>query len=121
MVYLAFTIAASANFPVLFLSIFWKGLTTRGAFIGGFVGLITAVVLVVIGPTVWEEVLGNPKGSAPFQYKYPAIFSMAVAFVTIWFFSITDSSARAKQDRDAFDAQDVRCQTGIGAEGASSH
>lgn len=121
MVYLAFTIAASANFPVLFLSIFWKGLTTRGAFIGGFVGLITAVVLVVIGPTVWEEVLGNPKGSAPFQYKYPAIFSMTVAFVTIWFFSITDSSARAKQDRDAFDAQDVRCQTGIGAEGASSH
>lgn len=121
MVYLAFTIAASANFPVLFLSIFWKGLTTRGAFIGGFVGLITAVVLVVIGPTVWEEVLGYPKGSAPFQYKYPAIFSMTVAFVTIWFFSITDSSARAKQDRDAFDAQDVRCQTGIGAEGASSH
>jgi cation/acetate symporter len=121
MVYLAFTIAASANFPVLFLSIYWKGLTTRGAFIGGFIGLITAVVLVVIGPTVWEEVLMNPKGSALFQFKYPALFSMIAAFVSIWFFSITDSSARAKQDRDNFDAQNVRCQTGIGAEGASSH
>ena len=39
MVGLAFAVAASANFPVLLLSIMWKGLTTRGAVIGGFVGL----------------------------------------------------------------------------------
>jgi cation/acetate symporter len=57
MVGLAFSIAASANFPVLFLSMFWKGLTTRGAVIGGFIGLVTAVVLIVLGPAVWVDVM----------------------------------------------------------------
>ncbi len=119
MVGLAFAVAASANFPVLILSIFWKGLTTRGAVIGGFLGLLTAAVLVILGPTVWVDVLKNP---APlFPYKYPALFSMAAAFIGTWFFSITDNSARAQQDRAAFAAQDVRCQTGIGAEGAVVH
>ena len=50
MVGLAFAVAASANFPVLLLSMLWKGLTTRGAFIGGFVGLICAVVLTDLQP-----------------------------------------------------------------------
>jgi len=119
MVYLAFTVAASANFPILFLSIFWKKLTTRGAFIGGFIGLITAVVLMVLGPTVMVDTLKYPE--AIFPYKYPALFSMIAGFVSIWFFSITDNSERAKQDRAAYDAQNIRCQTGIGAEGAVSH
>ncbi|MDR1889856.1 MAG: cation acetate symporter, partial [Zoogloeaceae bacterium] len=42
MVSLVFAIAASSCFPVLFLSIFWKNCTTRGAVIGGFVGLGSA-------------------------------------------------------------------------------
>jgi len=119
MVGLAFAIAASANFPILFLSIFWSKLTTRGAFLGGLLGLVTAVTLVVLGPIVWKDILGNAE--AIFPYKYPALFSVTIAFVGIWFFSITDNSERAKKDRAAFDAQDVRCQTGIGAEGAVSH
>ena len=65
MVGFAFAIAASCNFPVLVTSTFWKGLTTRGALIGGFLGLISAVVGVVLSPAVWEATLGNPKGSAP--------------------------------------------------------
>ncbi len=119
MVGLAFAIAASANFPVLFLSMFWSKLTTRGAFLGGMLGLLTAIILVILGPIVWVQVMGNE--SAIFPYKYPALFSVTTAFVGIWFFSITDNSERAKQDRAAFAAQDMRCQTGIGAEGASSH
>jgi cation/acetate symporter len=75
----------------------------------------------IIGPTIWEETLGFPKGSALIQYKYPTIFSMTLGFVAIWFFSITDKSARAQVDKDAFEAQNIRCQTGIGAEGAVSH
>ncbi len=121
MVGLAFCIAASCNFPVLLLSIYWRGLTTRGAFIGGFLGLISAVVMVVLSPAVWEVTLGNPKGSAPFPYENPALFSMAIAFIGIWLFSVTDRGKRAAEDRGGFDAQYVRCQTGIGATKASAH
>ncbi len=116
---LAFAIAASANFPVLFLSMFWKNLTTRGAVLGGSLGLATAILLVIIGPIVWVAILGNAE--AIFPYKYPALFSVTVAFISIWFFSITDKSEGAKAEREAFEAQDIRSQTGIGAEGASEH
>jgi len=121
MVSLAFAIAASANFPVLFMSVLWKDCTTRGAVIGGFLGLISSVALTVVSPSVWEATLGNPKGSALFPYTSPALFSMTIAFVGIWLFSILDSSARAKTDRAGFLAQQVRSETGIGASGASGH
>ena len=121
MVGLAFAIAASCNFPVLVMSIFWKGLTTRGALIGGFLGLISAVVGVIFSPAVWEVTLGFAKGSAPVRLDNPALFSMALAFIGIWLFSILDRSARAEVDRDGFDAQFVRSQTGIGAAGATAH
>ena len=119
MVGLAFAIAASANFPVLFLSMYWKNLTTRGAFIGGFLGLLTAIVLVITGPIVWVGILGND--TALFPYKYPALFSVSVAFFGIWFFSITDRSENAKLEREKFDYQYIRSQTGVGAHGASEH
>jgi cation/acetate symporter len=121
MVGLAFCIAASCNFPVLLLSMFWKGLTTRGALIGGLLGLASAVIMVILSPAVWEQTMGNAKGSAPFPYENPALFSMTIAFVGIWLISVIDNSARAQLDRDGFDAQFVRCQTGIGASGASAH
>ena len=119
MVGLAFAIAASANFPILLLSIYWRKLTTRGAVIGGSLGLATAVLLVITGPIVWVQILGNEE--ALFPYKYPALFSVTVAFIAIWFFSVTDSSEDAKAEIKAFEAQDVRCQTGIGADGAVDH
>jgi cation/acetate symporter len=119
MVGLAFAIAASANFPILFLSIYWSKLTTRGAFIGGFMGLITAVVLVILSPTVWVEIIGNAK--AIFPYKHPALFSISVAFIGIWFFSITDKSEGAKKEIEAYESQNVRAETGIGADGAVAH
>ena len=121
MVGLAFSIAASANFPALILSILWKGCTTRGAVFGGFLGLISSVGLTVVSPSVWEATLGNPAGSALFPYSSPALFSMTIGFVGVWLFSITDSSARAAKDRAAFPAQQVRSETGLGASGASGH
>ncbi|CAL93595.1 cation acetate symporter [Azoarcus olearius] len=121
MVSLAFAIAASANFPVLFMSVLWKDCTTRGACWGGFLGLITAVGLTVVSPSVWEATLGNPKGSALFPYTSPALFSMAAGFLGIWLFSILDNSARAKEDRAGYLAQSVRSETGIGAAAASAH
>ncbi|WP_419774033.1 cation acetate symporter [Halarcobacter sp.] len=119
MVGLAFAIAASANFPILFLSIYWRKLTTRGAFLGGIVGLATAVILVVIGPIVWVDILGNKE--ALFPYKHPALFSVSAAFLAIWFFSVTDKSQRAKDEEKAFEAQNIRAQTGFGAAGAVDH
>jgi cation/acetate symporter len=121
MVSLAFAIAASANFPVLFMSVLWKDCTTRGAVIGGFLGLISSVGLTVLSPSVWEVTFGNPPGSALFPYASPALFSMTIAFAGIWLFSILDSSQRAGVDRAGFLAQQVRSETGIGAEGASGH
>lgn len=121
MVSLAFAVAASANFPVLFLAVLWKDCTTRGAVIGGFLGLISSVALTVLSPSVWEAVLHNPAGSAPFPYASPALFSMSIAFVSIWFFSITDKSANAQRERAAYPAQQVRSETGLGAAKASSH
>ena len=119
MVGLAFAVAASCNFPVLLMSVFWKGMTTRGAFIGGFLGLFAAVGLVVTGPTVWVKILGNAAALQP--YDNVAIFSMPIAFIGIWIFSLLDNSARAAEDKAGFEAQYIRCQTGIGASGAASH
>ena len=119
MVGLAFCVAASANFPILLLSMYWRKLTTRGAVIGGSLGLFTAAILVLLGPTVWVDAFHFEK--AIFPYKYPAIFSVSVAFIGIWFFSITDKSAAATTEQNAFDAQFVRAQTGLGAEKASNH
>ncbi|CAN5308304.1 cation acetate symporter [soil metagenome] len=121
MVSLAFAIAASANFPVLLMSVLWKDCTTRGAVVGGFLGLASSVLLTLVSPAVWEVTLGNPKGSALFPYASPALFSMTIGFVGIWLFSILDRSPRAAQDRAGFVAQQVRSETGIGASGASGH
>ncbi|ALP41380.1 cation acetate symporter [Aeromonas schubertii] len=119
MVGLAFSIAASCNFPVLFLSMFWSRLTTRGAVYGGWLGLGSAVTLMVLGPTVWVKVLGHAQ--AIFPYEYPALFSMAIAFAGIWFFSVTDKSSNAAEEHAKFFPQFVRSQTGIGAAKAASH
>src|ERR1700722_11567213 len=121
MVGLAFAVAASANFPVLLLAMLWKNLTTRGAFIGGFVGLILAVVLTGLSPGIWEAVFGFPKGSAWFPYTSPAIFSMPAAFLVAWLVSITDKSKSAMMERAAYEAQYVRQQPGIGSEAAPTH
>ncbi|MCE1249195.1 MAG: cation acetate symporter [Comamonadaceae bacterium] len=119
MVALAFGVASCANFPVLLMSMYWKGLTTRGALVGGYTGLISSVLFVLFSKSVWVDVLGNP---APlFPYTQPALFAMPLAFLAIYVFSKLDQSARAARERDAFDDQYVRAQTGVGAASAAAH
>ncbi len=119
MVALAFGVASCANFPVLFMSMYWKGLTTRGALVGGYTGLISSVLFVVFSKSVWVDVLGNP---APlFPYTQPALFAMPLAFLAIYVFSKLDTSAQAQAERAAFDDQYVRAQTGVGAASAAAH
>ncbi|OAL77280.1 cation acetate symporter [Acinetobacter sp. SFB] len=120
MVGLAFSVAACANFPILVLSMFWKGLTTRGAVIGGVVGLGLAVLLIVLSKAVWVDTLGI--SDTPINpFNGPALFAMPLSFFCCWLFSVTDNSARAQAERKAFDAQYVRSMTGIGSSGASDH
>ena len=121
MVMLAFVIAASANFPVLFMSVLWKDCTTKGAVTGGFVGLALAIVLTVLSPAVWEAAMHHPAGSAWFRYDSAAIFSIPAAFITIWLVSLMDRSKRAAEDRAGYPAQEVRSETGIGSSSASGH
>ena len=119
MVALAFGVASCANFPVLLMSMYWKGLTTRGALVGGYTGLISSVLFVVFSKSVWVDVLGNP---APlFPYTQPALFAMPLAFLAIYVFSKLDTSAQAQAERAAVDDQYVRAQTGVGAASAAAH
>ena len=119
MVALAFGVASCANFPVLLMSMYWKGLTTRGALVGGYTGLSSSVLFVVFSKSVWVDVLGNP---APlFPYTQPALFAMPLAFLAIYVFSKLDTSAQAQAERAAFDDQYVRAQTGVGAASAAAH
>ncbi|CAI0956726.1 MAG: cation/acetate symporter ActP [Serratia proteamaculans] len=119
MVGLAFSIAASCNFPIIILSMYWSRLTTRGAMIGGWLGLLTAVILMILGPTIWVQILGHEKAIYP--YEYPALFSMLAAFIGTWLFSVTDSSLAGQQERERFRFQFVRSQTGLGISQGSSH
>jgi cation/acetate symporter len=103
MVSLAFAVACSSTFPLLLLAIYWRGLTTRGAVIGGSVGLFAALALTILGPPVWVKVLGF---AAPvFPIDPPTIVTMPLAFFACWLASVLDRSAQAASDRERFDMQ----------------
>ena len=104
-------IAASANFPVLVLAMYWSGLTTRGALAGGYSGMAIAVILVILGPNVWVEALGFERPIFP--YAYPTVFSMPAAFFITWWVSVTDRTARAAEEAAGFDEQLDRAQLGV--------
>lgn len=100
MVGLAFAVAASTNFPILFLTIFWKNLTTNGAFYGGLIGLITTISLVILGPTIWVDVFGFKE--AIFPLKYPAIFTVFISFFSIIIISLADNNVDKYQNSEKF-------------------
>jgi cation/acetate symporter len=79
MVGLAFAIAASANFPALVLSIFWRPFTTRGAQASMIVGTLAALVLIFLSPTIQVSVLGRE--SALFPLRNPGLVTIPLAFL----------------------------------------
>jgi cation/acetate symporter len=107
---LVLAIAASVNFPVLVLALFWSGLTTRGALWGGSAGLLVVIVLTVLSPSIWVNVLGHEEAIYP--YAYPTLFSMLVAFAVTIAVSLADRSRRAEADRAAYWPQLVQSELG---------
>jgi len=79
MVGLAFAISASANFPALLMSIYWKKFTTQGAVASMFTGLSLAIMLIVLSPTIWVYIFHHAQ--ALFPLKNPGLFSMAGSFL----------------------------------------
>jgi len=75
----AFAIAASANFPALLLSMTWRKLTTRGAAASMVIGTVTTLLLIVLCPTVWVDLLHNKE--AVFPLANPGIITVPLAFV----------------------------------------
>ncbi|MCK5424204.1 MAG: cation/acetate symporter ActP [Emcibacter sp.] len=116
---MALAVAASVNFPILIMSMYWSKMTTTGAVAGGIVGLVLSIGLIILGPGVWVAVLGNAEPIYP--QVYPTFYSMPLAFAAIWLFSVLDKSKRAKNEIALFEEQFVRSETGIGISGASKH
>ncbi len=105
-------IAASSNFPVLVLAIYWRGLTTWGAVLGGSTGLVASIVLTALGPAVWVKTLGY---AAPvFPLDPPTLVALPLAFAVAIGVSLLDRSRRAAVDRAGF-AEQQRRMSGAGA------
>jgi cation/acetate symporter len=111
MVGLAFAIACSANFPPLLLSIVWRRFNTAGAVSSIVTGAVLSVLLIVLSPTVWVDLLKNSE--ALFPLRNPAIVSMPAAFLVGVLASLLTREPSAEA---AFDDEKLRTYLGVGAE-----
>jgi cation/acetate symporter len=111
MVGLAFAIAASSNFPSLLLSILWKKFTTKGAVASIITGASLSVLLIILSPTVWVDIMGNE--TAIFPLKNPALFSMSASFLAAFIFSKLTKETSAEEK---FEDEKLRTYLGVGAE-----
>jgi cation/acetate symporter len=111
MVGLAFSIAASANFPALILSILWKPFTTKGAVASIVTGTALSILLIFLSPTVWVNILGYEE--AIFPLKNPALISFPAAFLTGIIISLWRPNKQAQQK---FEEEKLRTYLGLGSE-----
>jgi cation/acetate symporter len=111
MVGLAFAVACSANFPALLLSITWRGFSTAGAVAAIATGASLSVLLIVLSPTIWVDVLGNAEPL--FALRNPAVVSMPVAFLAGFVVSLAAPEPAAARK---FDAEKLRTYLGVGSE-----
>jgi cation/acetate symporter len=109
---LAFSIAASANFPPLILSLVWRRFNTAGALCGVGVGLVTSVTLIILSPAVWP---GHDSAGSPFPLSNPALISVPAAFLACWLGTILFGG---EEDPEAFDELRMRAETGMKPEAA---
>jgi len=111
LVSLTFAVAASANFPSLWLTLTWRRFNTTGAVVGVGVGLVSSLVLIVLSPTVWP---GPDSEGSPVALVNPALISVPLGFLGCW---VGTMLGRAEAD-DRYLELRVRADTGLGAEQA---
>ncbi|HEX5082302.1 MAG TPA: cation acetate symporter [Blastocatellia bacterium] len=111
LVALAFAVAASANLPVIVLSLFWRRFNTRGAVAGLATGLLSSLILILLSPSIM-------KGGAVFPLENPGIVSIPLGFLGAVIATLT---GREPQAEEKFTELNVRANTGLGAEKASAH
>jgi len=126
LVALAFAVAASANLPVIVLSIFWRRFNTVGAVAGLAVGLLASLFLIIVSPSFMAidppTVTGTARhliqAKAWFPLENPGIVSVPLGFLAAMIGSLLtkEPSAEAK-----FNELLVRSNTGLGAEKAIAH
>jgi cation/acetate symporter len=107
---LAFSVAASANFPALLLSVVWRRFNTAGAVTGVVFGLVASVTLIILSPAVWP---GPDSDGSPFPLSNPAVVSIPIGFLGCVLGTML-SGERAGERR--FDELRVRSETGMGAD-----
>lgn len=78
---LAFAVAASANLPAILMLLFWKRTTAQGIAASVLVGMVSALVLIALSPTIYGQYYGS--GPAPFPLDNPGIVSIPLSFVTL--------------------------------------
>jgi cation/acetate symporter len=108
MVGLAFAIAASANFPALFLSMFWRGFSTAGAVASMATGTTAALALIYLSPTIQVDILKHE--AAIFPLKNPGLVTVPLSFVVGIGVSLLRPDARAAA---GFDEVERRALLGV--------
>ncbi len=123
---LAFAVAASANLPVIVLSIFWKKFSTTGAVAGLAVGLLSSIVLILLSPSIMgidaPDVAAAKRhliqAEAIFPLTNPGILSIPLGFLAAIFGSLLKREPEAEAK---FTELKVRAHTGLGSEKATAH
>jgi len=121
---LAFAVAASANLPVIVLSIFWRRFNTAGAVTGLAVGLLASIGLIVISPSIMGVDPPTVTGAARhliqakpwFPLENPGIVSIPLGFLTA---VVATLLSHEPSSETKFNELLVRSNTGLGAERAT--
>jgi len=126
LVALAFAVAASANLPVIVLSIFWRRFNTTGAVTGLTVGLLASLFLIIVSPsfmaidppTVSASARHLIQAQAWFPLENPGIVSVPIGFIAAIIATLVTKEPEAEAK---FNELLVRSNTGLGAEKATAH
>ena len=83
----AFAVAASANLPAIIMLLFWKKTTAQGITASILVGIVAALGIILLSPSMFER-YGLHPDTAPIPLNNPGIISIPLSFITIYLVSL---------------------------------